>query len=420
MRAVLDRRWRMHGVGADRADDSGDGNLRARRMGPLSDKLSELDNPEENDTDDTISVPQGNTSRSHTSTRMPAPAVTTAGDSELHGGGAPINETSLMPTTSLTIAPTASLTTVTSTATSTLTSTTITTTLPVDWMSWIGRAYYINLPPTDNWSMYGPVRTVWTKLRIIGTPHLGATTVDIDLHDWSFSVSNGEKSLAHNLTQIEWGISGDCRGSPESEMRVNLLGTPFAYEAEFMSAGGEEAHGSVSCSQSDQYCQGSCGGWCGYCGLGAASETSTATLTVIDRSRYDAALLDMYGDATEALKTTTRTSSTRTTSRTSTSTTITHTSTPISDSAMARTFSFLASDSTSSGQSSSVAGIVVFMLFLVGAGVLLAVTIRRGIFKQIFARRYGRFDEENPSKKSRVPPQPLGGSEPLEIVDFGI
>merc|ERR1712003_213416 len=109
----------------------------------------------------------------------------------------------------------------------------------------------------DNWSRYGPVKTTWTKLRIVGTPRLGDTSVRVDLQDWSYSSSNGQKSVVHNLTRIEWGITGDCRGSPESEMSINLVGTPFRYRPRFAQAGGEEAHGGVQCSQNGQYCKGS-------------------------------------------------------------------------------------------------------------------------------------------------------------------
>mmetsp|Transcript_56498 Transcript_56498/g.145479 ORF Transcript_56498/g.145479 Transcript_56498/m.145479 type:complete len:461 (-) Transcript_56498:248-1630(-) len=177
-----------------------------------------------------------------------------------------------------------------------------TTTQPVVWLSLIGGQYYINLPIIDNWSMYGSLNTTWTKLRIVGMPHLGDGSLRVDLHDWTFS-SSEDQSASSSLSQVEWGIAGACDG--ESEMHVNLVGTPFAFEAAMPVAEGADARGSVTCSRDRQTCAARCGGWCGFCGLGEPAVTQYADLEVVDRELYDAALWDMFDAAEEALQTTT-------------------------------------------------------------------------------------------------------------------
>jgi len=177
-----------------------------------------------------------------------------------------------------------------------------TTTGPVVWLSLIGGRYYINLPVIDNWAMYGMMNTTWTKLRILGTPHLGDGSATVDLHDWTYTSTTGEDPSTA-WSQVEWGIAGACQG--ESEMHVNLLGTPFAYEAGIPVAEGVSARGSVTCSRDRQTCAAHCGGWCGFCGLGEPGITARAQLEVVDRELFDAALWHMFDAAQEALQTTT-------------------------------------------------------------------------------------------------------------------
>jgi len=179
-----------------------------------------------------------------------------------------------------------------------------TTTAPVVWLSLIGGGYYVNLPVVDNWAMYGAINTTWTKLRIVGTPHLGDASVTIDLHDWTYSSTKGEDPSSA-WSRVEWGIAGACQG--DGQMHVSLQGTPFAFEPALLVASGSEAHGSVTCARDRQTCVARCGGWCGFCGLGEPGVTASAQLEVVDRGLYDAALWHMFDAAREALLTSTTT-----------------------------------------------------------------------------------------------------------------
>jgi len=264
--------------------------------------------------------------------------------------------------------------------------------------------------PIDNWSEYGSVKTEWTKIKIVGTPKLGDHVVIVDLHDWSFSASNGNKDSVHNLTQIEWGITGDCRGSTESSMRINLVGTPFAYQPQYEMASGNEAHGGVICEQNNQSCTARCGGWCGYCGFGAANETRTATLAVINREDYDGALYSFYGDAREALHTTTLTTTTQTTTSTFTSTVTSSTVTSTSTTHKAHAFASLLAHEENS--TTSPFAFISISILVIGLALLIGFMFRRGVHKRLLDRTYGRFDDSNVVESRCVQAQSLGGSFP--------
>lgn len=159
------------------------------------------------------------------------------------------------------------------------------------WLSLVGADYYINLPEIDNWSMYGNLKTTWTRIRTKAIPRVGHTSVVLDLHDFKYSSSNGNMSSGENLSSLEWGIAADCRGnSTTSEMRINLTGTPFNFYPVYKTAVGVDAHGQVVCSTGSQICHAACGGSCGSCGLGKPGTAHHALLNVIDQEAFDNAL----------------------------------------------------------------------------------------------------------------------------------
>lgn len=162
---------------------------------------------------------------------------------------------------------------------------------PVPWLSMVGADYYIVLPEIDNWSNYGRLRTTWNKLRIKAIPRVGHTSVVLDLHDFRFSASNSQGNSSEDFSNVEWGVAGDCRGAEtESEMRINLTGTPFRYDPVYRVAVGTNAHGEVICSPGNKTCHASCGGSCGSCGLGIAGEAHHALLHVVDQENFDHAM----------------------------------------------------------------------------------------------------------------------------------
>jgi len=260
-------------------------------------------------------------------------------------------------------------------------------TKPPEWLSFISGSYYINLPPIDNWSSYGALRTHWKKLRIDGAPRIGDTFVVADLHNWDYSVNNGQASSGWNLHRIEWGVAADCRGELQSEMRINLVGTPFCYEATLKDAVGEDAHGGVMCQQNNQLCNASCGGSCGYCGLVKPSTESSArvTLFVINQALFDAALKSMWQAAWEALQTRTETQTLTETTVTLTSSTETTTVTTITTVVPVVTVTIERSSSVG-----SVAGIIALMIaagcFGLGLGCIVA--------KRARGQNYGRFNDD--------------------------
>jgi len=149
--------------------------------------------------------------------------------------------------------------------------------------------YYIVLPD-DNWSTYPPLRTVWNKIRISGVPTPGISTVTVLTSDFTFSVSNGETSGAHDLTEIEWGIGADCTGG-SGEYSLNLAGLPFKLEDDqpAEAPGGYHPSGTATCTNDQTRCMGDCGGWCGYCGFSHAGTFPEVTLEVTDQGAFDAA-----------------------------------------------------------------------------------------------------------------------------------
>eukprot|EP00434_Breviolum_minutum_P033591 symbB.v1.2.029727.t1/scaffold3288.1/size59728/3 len=178
-----------------------------------------------------------------------------------------------------------------------------------EWLLYINGGTYLNLPETNNWSRYGGKQTTWSKLRLRRDPAVGDTSILVDLRDRTYAVSEESESA--------WGIAADCRGAPEfGEMSINLAGTPFAYEAYLENAVGFEAFGSVSCDD-NQTCSASCGGICGFCGLGLKNKT-TAELEVTNECAFNQGVLSW---ATTTTLTSSSSSSTSSSSRTTSSTT---------------------------------------------------------------------------------------------------
>ena len=153
-----------------------------------------------------------------------------------------------------------------------------------------GDKYYINLPPTDNWSEFYPLITTWQKLRIKGVISKGQQYVFVDLNDVKYATSNGRTS-PDKLTHMKWGIAADCRNGSqlESRFRLNLEGTPFQVESTqpVLPLGGNSAHGGASCN--GKRCYGQCGGGCGWCGFGFDYSTRLVKLEVVDQMRFDLA-----------------------------------------------------------------------------------------------------------------------------------
>lgn len=269
------------------------------------------------------------------------------------------------------------------------------------WLSVVDGKYYVNLPSTDNWSMFGALRTTWTKLRILDPPQVGQRSVIIYLHDWKFSVSNGETSSGFDLKRIEWGIAGDCRGNEASKMRIDLVGTPLRYEATLMQAAGTQAHGGVVCSQTRQRCNASCGGWCGYCGIRQPHDPSgvTAKLTVVNATMFDAGVEFLHTTIT-----TTRTTIT-TTSRTHTATS---TSTPLPKSQNQASNAKATTSSTGAFGPSGLGGFLgTFTTLIAVVACLLFCWVKRDTLMELWGRRYGMFNGDD-EHGGEVSPQTVG------------
>ncbi|CAE7914689.1 unnamed protein product, partial [Symbiodinium sp. KB8] len=181
-----------------------------------------------------------------------------------------------------------------------------------DWLLYDNGASYLNLPEVDNWSRLNDAQTVWRKLKLLQDPQVGDASVIVSLVDATFADVSG-------AGVAPWGLASDCRGSPFSgTMQINLLNTPFRYEAVLADATGYKAFGSVSC-ESLQNCSASCGGLCGFCGLGEQTVTQ-AQLPVIDQCAFDMGVQAWVTTTTSTGTRTTLTSS-RTSSVTSSTTT---------------------------------------------------------------------------------------------------
>jgi len=173
------------------------------------------------------------------------------------------------------------------------------------WLHVYNGNYYINLDETINWSEYYPLRTSWSKVRLEKAPSPGDANVTILLNDFTFSSSNGQTSIAHSVTAMEWGKASDCRwssggaypcpdtGPCTSSFSLDLVGTPFQIqdspsiawcygppisESPCLGPAGPTGFiplGSVSCEITS--CSGSVGGHCGY---GGFSTLDTAILII--------------------------------------------------------------------------------------------------------------------------------------------
>jgi len=183
-----------------------------------------------------------------------------------------------------------------------------------DWLLYDSGASYLNLPEVDNWSRLNDAQTVWRKLKLLQDPQVGDASVIVSLVDTTFADVSGAEAAP-------WGLASDCRGSPFSgTMQVNLLNTPFRYEAVLSDATGYKAFGSVSCqSPGLQNCSASCGGLCGFCGLGEQTITQ-AELPVIDQCAFDMGV-QAWVTTTTSTGTQTTLTSTLTSSVTSSTTT---------------------------------------------------------------------------------------------------
>mmetsp|Transcript_45204 Transcript_45204/g.105393 ORF Transcript_45204/g.105393 Transcript_45204/m.105393 type:complete len:608 (+) Transcript_45204:20-1843(+) len=229
-----------------------------------------------------------------------------------------------------------------------------------DWLLYEDGASYINLADVDNWSRWSGGETVWRKLKLLQDPQVGDTNVTVSLVDGTFADTTGSELAP-------WGIASDCRGSPETaDMQINLVNTPFTYQATIMEAEGYLAFGSVICSQNGQNCSASCGGLCGFCGLGLR-HTTEAILAVVDQCAFDQGVQawETTTSSTATRSTRTSTSSSSTTSSsitsstttylgpTSTSTSMTFSSTTISTTTTSMTSSTTSSTTTTSTTTST-------------------------------------------------------------------
>jgi hypothetical protein len=265
---------------------------------------------------------------------------------------------------------------------------------PVPWLSMMGADYYIVLPDIDNWSMYGELRTAWTKIRIKSIPRVGHTSVVLDLHDFRYSTSNGQSSLTggENVSSVEWGVAADCRGDLSvSEMRINLTGTPFRYDPVYATANGVNAHGQVSCSADSKHCTAACGGSCGSCGLGMAGSAHHALLHVVDQEGFDHALRALLQAALDVVH-----------NQSSSSASTDRAGPPSANSSAVATLVVGASQDTgAAGMNSLVILLLLFCVAISGCvGILIGGMIRR-------RRAYGEFkDNTDPVP----PPETFGGA----------
>lgn len=171
-----------------------------------------------------------------------------------------------------------------------------------DWLLYMNGRTYLNLPEIGNWARYNGQQSNWTKLLLRRDPQLGDTSVLVDIRDQTYAVGQSEAA---------WGIASDCTGTGTGDMSINLTGTPFAYQAVYGTATGFAAFGSVVCGN-EQMCTASCGGICGFCGLGLSNVT-TSELQVVDDCAFALGV--------QAWVTTTTVTSTTTLTFTSTTTT---------------------------------------------------------------------------------------------------
>lgn len=260
---------------------------------------------------------------------------------------------------------------------------------PVPWLSMWGADYYINLPDIDNWSMYGELRTTWNKIRINSIPRVGHTSVVLDLHDFKFAKSNNESSSSENLSHVEWGVAADHRGNvTESEMRINLTGTPFRYDPVYTTAIGVNAHGQVACSAGNQSCRASCGGSPGSCGLGIAGRAHHALLHVVDQAAFDYAMHALLDAALDVLHRQSLSGSTTTTSSSLTNST--------------RGIAIFQTVSVDDTGSAGTPIVIILLLLSVAIACVVGILVGRMIRRR---KAYGEFkDTTDPS------PQTVGGA----------
>ena len=78
--------------------------------------------------------------------------------------------------------------------------------LPDEWLFHDEGKFYINLPPTDNWSESDSLSTTWQKLRIQGIPGLlqNRGKIYVDLTDATYATSNGRTSLSNPGLRSHW------------------------------------------------------------------------------------------------------------------------------------------------------------------------------------------------------------------------
>ncbi|CAK0810578.1 unnamed protein product [Prorocentrum cordatum] len=289
-----------------------------------------------------------------------------------------------------------------------------TTATPFPVFSLLGGVFYLNLP-IDNWSMLGTLKTEWRALRIQGVPQIGHSAVTVDLHDWTFATSNGQINIKRNLTMVEWGVAEDCSYTG-SNMSVNLVGTPFAFQPTYPVAVGAEAFGSVSCGAGSQLCVGTCGGWCGHCGLGSAGGTQSAVLQVVNQPQFDEALQSLYSLLFGAVQTTTVTTTTRTATTTTRTTTSTRTTTRTTTRTATTTTTTQTALSIPSKERAAVEGdlgglkAMLVLAVATAAGVGLCVAHRRGMLPGWLdkLRAYSSFREDADASTA----SPGGGGPP--------
>lgn len=193
---------------------------------------------------------------------------------------------------------------------------------------------YLNLPEIGNWARYNGQQSNWTKLLLRRDPQLGDTSVLVDIRDQTYAVGQSEAA---------WGIASDCTGTGTGDMSINLTGTPFAYQAVYGTATGFAAFGSVVCGN-EQMCTASCGGICGFCGLGLSNVT-TSELQVVDDCAFALGV--------QAWVTTTTVTSTTTLTFTSTTTTFLGNTTTSTTSSLSVTQTSSSSSTSTSSTSST-------------------------------------------------------------------
>lgn len=115
------------------------------------------------------------------------------------------------------------------------------------------------------------METTYTKVRIVGTPTLTQTSIEIDAADSTYSTTTNPGGVlqGHSSDWAVWGSAWDCVSGRGRDFTADLTGTPFSFDTSVIfNNKGYNSIGSVTCTSDGKICSGlKCGGFCGFCSI---------------------------------------------------------------------------------------------------------------------------------------------------------